>query len=159
MVAEIDNVQEEDIVAVEEEKEEEKKEIPQEKYDLLVWTPFELLFRQRIPLRNKFLSEVCVPFSISLHVKLKRSVFGTYLQSLNETQIQNGFINENKLQITKKILNEFSADEKNWYDYNNNLLDFPTRFLKPLVMETEEIGDNYFNNRVTNLRLDDYNVR
>jgi hypothetical protein len=137
---------------------EETRVIPQEKYDLLVWTPHEKLFRNRVTFRNKVLAEIAVPFTIALQVKLRRSVFGTYLDDFNENQWQNEFLNANKLTITDTIIQDFNRRQLNVFDYNNNLFDEVMKFLNNTVTETEKIDCSFLYQRATHLRLDDYHV-
>lgn len=144
MIAEIEN--------------EEIKPIPQEKYDLVVWTPHEKLFRDRITLRNKVLAEIAVPFTIALQVKLRRSVFGTYLDDFNENQCQNEFLNTNKLSIMDGIIRDFKPQQEETFDYNNNFFDDTVRYLNNAVTETKQIDCSYLYQNAQYLRLDDYHV-
>nr|XP_015835229.1 PREDICTED: uncharacterized protein LOC103312973 [Tribolium castaneum] len=137
---------------------EEIRAIPQEKYNLVVWTPHEKLFRNRVTLRNTVLSEIAVPFTIALQVKLRRSVFGTYLDDFNENQCQNEFLNTNKLSIMESVMRDFNSRQENLFDYNNNLFDHVIRYLNNTVTETKQIDCDFLYEHATHLRMDDYHI-
>ncbi|XP_063914196.1 leucine-rich repeat-containing protein 43-like [Zophobas morio] len=148
-----------DEIKIEQPKVQTRLIIPQEKYDLLVWTEHEKLFRERAAFRNKILAEILVPFTIALQVKLRRSLLGTYLEHMNENQWQNEFLNMNKLAVTDTVMENFSSKQWKKFEYNNNyLLDEVMDVLKRTVTESGKVDCRFIYERATFLRLDDYHI-
>lgn len=135
-----------------------KKKIRDEKINGLNWTPEEKLFRQKPKFRSKTLKGYEVSISKAILIKFKRSCFGTYLDSFNCNQHQDKFLNDNKLNITKWNMKDFTSVEMNMFNENNNASDNLFSLLIKAVKETDCITWSFLYNHLCTLRIMDFHV-
>ncbi|KAF2887973.1 hypothetical protein ILUMI_18200 [Ignelater luminosus] len=135
-----------------------KKKIRNETINNLNWTPQEKLFRQKPKFRSKTLKGYQVPISKAILIKFKRSCFGTYLDSFNCKQHQDKFLNDNKLNITKWDIKNFTSVEMNIFNENNNASDNLFSLLIKAVKETDCITWSFLYSHLCTLRMVDFHI-
>lgn len=128
-----------------------------QKYASIVWSPKEQLFRTHFESNNR-ISNQLISFSAALEIKLKMSVFGTYLEAFNRRQIQDKDFNDNKLGVTNWNIKEYNQLDLEKFHDNNDLFDECFSMLKLAVKEVEVIDWEFLYQRVINLRLNSCHV-
>ncbi|KAK4879883.1 hypothetical protein RN001_008029 [Aquatica leii] len=130
------------------------KPIPKEKYQCLMWTDEEKIFRKR----KKILKDYQVPVSAAIELKFKRSVFGIYLNSLNKHQIQSRDLNATKLDITNWEISSFTHVQERLFKQDNDISYNLYNLLVRAVKEQDCIDWEFLYDHVQDLHIYDFHM-
>lgn len=108
--------------------------------------------------RRSLIDKYKFTFYDALLYKLRKAVFGPYVDIFNTPQIQGTMLNSNKFEITQWDVNTMRSTEKETFDKYNDFLEDGMQILKHVVNEESNITLDNLLTRFRYLRLVDLRV-
>nr|CAI5821396.1 unnamed protein product [Callosobruchus analis] len=130
-----------------------EKDFRKAKFEQMQWSNDEESIRINRNRREALYPEYQLNFSDGFNMRLRKTVFGGYVDTFNRQQKQDSYFNENKLLITNYKMKHLTSKEKEEFEKNNMLFDDSLDLLIDTINKRDVVENEWLKKSLEGVRL------